>query len=296
MKKTLYELKSQNVRNTYIFIMIFSLILFAIGYFLVYTFDWGTTGIIFLAIFIVGYNLLLYNYSDSIALASAKAVPADPKQFQMLHNVVEEVSLAAGVPKPKVYVMYNDAPNAFATGKNPQHASICVTTGLLSMMNREELQGVVAHEMSHIRNYDILLMTVVGIIGGLIIILRDVAFRGMWFGMGGRRRERDSGGGIFVIIGLILSILAPILVMLIRAAVSRQREFLADASGAYIVRNPYGLASALKKIGNYNKPMQTASEATAHMFISNPFGDVEKVFASHPPIEERVKRLLSLTV
>lgn len=296
MKKTLYELKSQNVRNTYIFIMIFSLMLFAIGYFLVYTFDWGTTGIIILAIFIVGYNLLLYNYSDSIALASAKAVPADPEQFQTLHNVVEEVSLAAGVPKPKVYVMYDDAPNAFATGKNPQHASICVTTGLLSMMNREELQGVVAHEMSHIRNYDILLMTVVGIIGGLIIILRDIAFRGMWFGMGGRRRERDSGGGIFVIIGLILSILAPILVMLIRAAVSRQREFLADASGAYIVRNPYGLASALKKIGNYNKPMQTASEATAHMFISNPFGDVEKVFASHPPIEERVKRLLSLTV
>lgn len=296
MKKTLYELKSQNVRNTYIFIIIFSLILFAIGYFLVYTFDWGTTGIIFLAIFVVGYNLLLYNYSDSIALASAKAVSADPEQFQTLHNVVEEVSIAAGVPKPKVYVMYDDAPNAFATGKNPQHASICVTTGLLSMMNREELQGVVAHEMSHIRNYDILLMTVVGIIGGLIIILRDVAFRGMWFGMGGRRRERDSGGGIFVIVGLILSILAPILVMLIRAAVSRQREFLADASGAYIVRNPYGLASALKKIGNYNKPMQTASEATAHMFISNPFGDVEKVFASHPPIEERVKRLLSLTV
>ncbi len=297
MKKTLYELKSQNVRNTYIFIMIFSIILFAVGYFLVYTFDWGTTGIIILAIFIVGYNLILYNYSDTIALASNKAVPADPKQFQMLHNVVEEVSLAAGVPKPKVYVMYDDAPNAFATGKNPQHASICVTTGLLSVMNREELQGVVAHEMSHIRNYDILLMTVVGIIGGLIIILRDIAFRGMWFGLGGsRRRERDSGGGIFVIIGLILSILAPILVMLIRAAVSRQREFLADASGAYIVRNPYGLASALKKIGNYNKPMRTASEATAHMFISNPFGNVEKAFASHPPIEERVKRLLSLTV
>lgn len=296
MKKTLYELKSENVRNTYLFIVVFSLILFAIGYFLVYAFDWGTTGIIFLSIFIIGYNLLLYNYSDKIALASVHAVPADPNDFQVLHNVVEEVSLAAGVPKPKVYVMNEPAPNAFATGKNPQNASVCVTTGLLSMMNREELQGVIAHEMSHIKNYDILLMTVVGIIGGLIVLLRDVAFRSMWFGMGGRkRRDSEGGGNIMFLIGLVLAIIAPIIVILIRAAVSRQREYLADASGAYTVRNPYGLSSALRKIGSYQKPMQYATDATAHMFISNPFGNIQKAFATHPPIEERIKRLEAIT-
>lgn len=296
MKKTLYELQSQNIRNTYLFIVIFSLILFAVGYFIAYVFDWGITGIAFLGIFIIGYNLILYNYSDSIALASVRAKPADPEAFAVLHNVVEEVAIAAGVPKPKVYVMYDDAPNAFATGKNPSKASVCVTTGLLSMMNREELQGVIAHEMSHIKNYDILLMTIVGIIGGMIVLLRDIAFRGMLFRGGRSRRERDSGGGIIILLGLILSILAPLIVMLIRAAVSRQREYLADASGAMIVRNPYGLASALKKIGSYTKPLMGASEATAHMFISNPFGMMERAFASHPPIEERVKRLIALTI
>lgn len=298
MKKTLYELREQNIRNTILFVIVFSLILFAVGYFLVYAFNWGTTGLVIFGAIIIIYNIVAYEYSDKIALASARAIPADPNQYYELHNVVEEVALAAGIPKPKVYIMNEAQPNAFATGKNPQNASICVTTGLLQMMNREELQGVVAHEMSHIRNYDILLMTVVGIIAGLIIIIRDVAFRGMWFSVGERRgrRERDSGGNILMIIGLVLAIISPILVALIRAAISRQREFLADATGAYIVRDPDGLASALGKIGSYEKPMQNATEATAHMFISSPFGHVSEAFASHPPIEERIKRLLSLTV
>jgi heat shock protein HtpX len=298
LKKTLYELREQNIRNTILFVIVFSLILFAVGYFLVYAFNWGTTGLVIFGVIIIIYNIVAYEYSDKIALASARAIPADPNQYYELHNVVEEVALAAGIPKPKVYIMNEAQPNAFATGKNPQNASICVTTGLLQMMNREELQGVVAHEMSHIRNYDILLMTVVGIIAGLIIIIRDVAFRGMWFGVGERRgrRERDSGGNILMIIGLVLAIISPILVALIRAAISRQREFLADATGAYIVRDPDGLASALGKIGSYEKPMQSATEATAHMFISSPFGHVSEAFASHPPIEERIKRLLSLTV
>ena len=297
MEKTIYELRDSNIRRTYLFLVIFSLILFGIGYFFVYEFNWGTTGLIILALFIIFYNIITYVNSDKIALASVGAIPADPNEYQVLHNVVEEIAIAAGIQKPKVYIMNELQPNAFATGRNPTNASICVTTGLLSMMNREELQGVVAHEMSHIRNYDIFLMTVIGIVVGLIIILRSVAFRGMRFGMGERRRNRDSGGGgnIIAIIGLVLAIIAPLLVIIIRAAISRQREYLADATGAYIVRDPYGLASALKKIGDYKKPMKTATDATAHMFISNPFAG-ERLFATHPPVDDRIKRLESLTL
>ncbi|MEF3245007.1 MAG: zinc metalloprotease HtpX [Caldisericaceae bacterium] len=294
--KTLYELQSENVRKTYFFLFVFSLILFLIGYFFVWYFNWGTTGIIILGAIIFLYNWIAYENSDKIALSSVNAIPADPSQYYVLHNVVEEVSMAAGIPKPKVYIMNEAQPNAFATGKDQNHAAICVTTGLLSITNREELQGVVSHETAHIRNRDILLMTVVGIVAGLIILARDVMLRSMFWGIGGRRRERDEGGNvIFLIIGLVLSILAPLIVMLIRSAISRQREFLADATGAYIIRDPEALASALEKIGSYTKPMRVASEATAHMFISNPFGNLEKLFATHPPIEERIRRLRALS-
>ncbi len=295
--KTIYDLQAQNVRRTYFFMAIFSAILFLIGYFFVWYFNWGLTGIIFLAIFIFLYNWISYENSDKIALSSVGARPADPNQYYVLHNVVEEVAIAAGVPKPKVYIMDEQQPNAFATGKDANHAAICVTTGLLAMLDRNELQGVIAHEMSHIRNRDILLMTVVAIVGGLVILLRDVMLRGMWWGGGGRSsRDRDNNNIIFLIVGLVLSILAPIIVALIQAAVSRQREFLADATGAYIIRDPEALASALEKIGSYTKPMKAASDATAHLFIANPFGKVQKLFATHPPIEERVKRLRELTV
>ncbi|MGB9679817.1 MAG: zinc metalloprotease HtpX [Minisyncoccia bacterium] len=296
-KKTLYELQSENVKKTYLFLVIFSMILFAIGYFFIWYFNWGITGIILLAIFIVAYNWISFENSDKIAISSVRAVPADPERYPVLNDVVEEVAIAAGIPKPKVYIMNDSQPNAFATGKDPKHASVCVTTGLLQMMNREELQGVIAHETSHIRNRDILLMTVVAIVAGLIILLRDVMFRGMFFGLGERRRDKNDNSAIlFIIIGIILSVLAPLLVMIIRSFISQQREYLADATGAYIVRDPYGLASALKKIGGYTKPMKNASNATAHMFISNPFGHVERLFATHPPIEKRIERLNNLTM
>jgi len=296
-RKTLYELQAENVRKTYFFMAIFSLILFGIGYFFVWYFGGGTTWIIVLVVFIFLYNWFAYENSDKIALASVNARPADPNEYYVLHNVVEEVALAAGIPKPKVYIMEEMQPNAFATGKDQNHAAVCVTTGLLSMMNREELQGVIAHETAHIRNRDILLMTVIGVVVGLVLILRDIMFRSMWWGVGGRRRDRDEGGSaILIIIGLILSILAPLIVALIRAAISRQREFLADATGAYIIRDPEGLASALEKIGSYTRPMRTATQATAHMFISNPFGNINQLFATHPPIEERIRRLRSLTI
>jgi heat shock protein HtpX len=294
MKKTLYELISENKRKTLFYLLIFSIILFFIGYLFIYALEWGTIGLIFIAVLIVIYNIIVYYNSDKIALLSVGAIPADKDKFYLLHNVVEEVALAAGVPKPKVYIMFEEQPNAFATGRNPQNASVCVTTGLLKIMNREELQGVIAHEIAHIRNYDILLMTVIGIVVGLIVLLRDIFLRSVFFFGGGRKRDREGGNVILILIAIILAIISPILIAIIRAAISRQREYLADADGAYIVRDPYVLANALKKIGNYTKPMRSASDATAHLFIRNPFVN-QKLFATHPPIEERIKRLLSLT-
>jgi heat shock protein HtpX len=301
-RKNLYQLIGANKAKTFVFIIGFSLLLGLVGYGLGWYFRWGTGAYVLFGLFIVGYNLVLYCNSDKLALAVNGAKPVDPSEFYQLHNVVEEVAIAAGVPKPKVYVIDTDAPNAFATGRNPSHASIAVTRGLLQLMNREELQGVIAHELSHVRNYDILLMTVVAIIGGLLVLFRDVFLRWGLFGGGGRRRRDSSGGGqlglILVVVAIVFAIISPLLVALIRAAISRQREYLADASGALIVRNPYGLSSALRKLGAYDGRMRTASAATAHMFIANPFGKDRgtsmNLFASHPPIEERIRRLEQL--
>ena len=302
-RKNLYQLIGANKWKTAAFIIAFSLLLGLVGYGLGWYFRWGTGAYVLFGLFIVGYNLILYYNSDKLALAVNGAKPADPAEFRQLHNIVEEVAIAAGTPKPKVYVIDADAPNAFATGRNPKHASIAVTRGLLQLMNREELQGVIAHELSHVRNYDILVMTIVAIMGGLLVLFRDVFLR--WGLLGGGRRRRDSSGGgqlglILVVVAIAFAILSPLLVALIRAAISRQREYLADASGALIVRNPYGLSSALKKLGAYEGRLRAASSATAHMFIANPFGKDRgrsmNLFASHPPIEERVQRLEQLTL
>ncbi|UCD06008.1 MAG: M48 family metalloprotease [candidate division WOR-3 bacterium] len=301
MRETLYDLIAANKRKTFLFIVITSLFLGALGYVIVQVLDWGIGGYIIFAVFIIVYNVVLYYNSDKIALKATGSVPADPDEFRMLHNIVEEVSIAAGTPKPKVYIMPSPAPNAFATGRNPQNASIAVTTGLLEIMNRQELQGVIAHEMSHIRNYDMLLMTVVAAIGGLIILLRDFFLRSMF--LGGRRRSRRSGGQagvVLLVVGLVLAIIAPIFVALIRSAISKQREYLADASGAYITRYPQGLAQALAKLRDAGQKVKRASDANAHLFIASPFGkdrlDVASMFATHPPIDKRIERLNSLVI
>ena len=302
-RRNLYQLIGANKAKTFFFIIGFSLLLGLVGYGLGWYFRWGTGVYVLFGLFIVGYNLILYYNSDKLALAVNGAKPADPAEFQQLHNVVEEVAIAAGTPKPKVYVIDTEAPNAFATGRNPSHASIAVTRGLLQIMTREELQGVIAHELSHVRNYDILLMTIVAIIGGLLVLFRDVFLRWGLFG-GGRRRRDDRGGGqlgmILVVVAVVFAIISPLLVALMRAAISRQREYLADASGALIVRNPYGLSSALRKLGAYEGKLRTASAATAHMFIANPFGKDHgtsvNLFASHPPLEERIQRLEQLVI
>jgi len=302
MKETLYGLIGKNKFRTALFIIGFSVILGLVGYALVKTFHWGTTGYVLFGLFIIFYNLILYYNSDKLALAINGAKLADPVEYSQLHNVVEEIAIAAGIPKPKVYIMNDPSPNAFATGRNPKHASIAVTAGLLDMMNREELQGVIAHEFSHIKNYDILLMTIVAIIGGLLILSRDLFLRSMFFAPRRRDSRRGGGGieGILVIAGIALAIFAPILVVLIRAAISREREYLADASGAFITRHPDGLADALEKIGRYAGKLRTASDATAHLFISNPFGkdrmSVANLFATHPPIQARIARLRQLEV
>lgn len=298
MKKSLYDLIDENKKKTYLFIVIFSLILGFLGYVVVNMFDWGIAGYGLFAAIIIIYNFSVYYHSDRIALKSVAAKPAHPEQHKMLHNVVEEMAIAGGVPKPGVYVIDDPSPNAFATGRNPANAKVAVTKGLLDLMNRDELQGVVAHEMAHIRGYDILLMTVVGILGGLIILLRDVLLRwGIFFG-GGRRRK--GGGGALAVIGIILAIVAPLLVLLIRSAISREREYRADADGAYLTRYPDGLASALEKMRNYSGKLKRASNATAHLFIANPFGkdrkNIRAAFATHPPLDERISRLKSLSI
>jgi len=305
-RRHLYQLIARNKLATGLFIVLFSIILGVIGLALGSAMRWGTGHYVLFGLFVVVYNLVLYFNSDKIALAVNGARAADPAEYAQLHNIVEEVAIAAGLPKPGVYVIDTDSPNAFATGRSPKHASIAVTRGLLEILDRDELQGVVAHELAHVRNYDILLMTVVAIIGGLIILFRDIFLRWGWFAGGSRRRSSSSGRGggqaqmILVLVGLVLAILAPVLVALIRAAISRQREYLADASGAYIVRNPQGLAGALAKLGQSTEKLRTASNATAHMFITSPFakdrGDSANWFASHPPLADRIRRLNSLTI
>lgn len=301
MRETLYSLISANKRKTFLFIIITSLFLGTIGYVVVRLLHWGMAGYIGFAAFIIIYNVILYYNSDKIAISSTGSVPADPDEFRVLHNVVDELSIAAGIPKPKVYITPSPAPNAFATGRGPQKASIAVTTGLLDITNRQELQGVIAHEIAHVRNYDMLLMTVVAAIGGLIILLRDFFLHSMFWG--GRRRSSRRGGQaglILLVVGLVLAIIAPVFVALIRAAISRQREYLADASGAYITRYPQGLAQALAKLRDAHKPLKRASQSNAHLFIASPFGkdrtNAVGLFSTHPPLDDRIERLNSLVI
>jgi heat shock protein HtpX len=241
-------------------------------------------------------NIGSYWYSDKLALATSGAKHVDKAVAPELYNVVENLCIAQGIPMPKVYVINDPAPNAFATGRDPAHGAIAVTTGLLAMMDKSELEGVLAHELSHIKNRDTLVMTVVVVLLGMVTLLSDFFLRSMVFG--GNNENRDGRLQIiFIIAGVVLAILSPIIAQLIQLAISRKREFLADASGALMTRYPEGLASALKKLGAYQAPMKNANHATAHLFIANPFGaramkGIGKLFMTHPPIDDRVAALL----
>lgn len=241
-----------------------------------------------------------YYYSDKIILGMSKAKQIQKNDNPELFRTVENLCIGAGIPMPKVYIIDDSAPNAFATGRDPKHAVVCVTTGILEKLDKIELEGVIAHELSHIRNFDIRLMAIVVVLVGLVALLADFFMRSLWFG-GGRSRERGGNAqGIFLLIGIVLAILSPIIATLIQLAVSRKRELLADAAGSLLTRYPEGLASALEKIGKDKEPLEVANNATAHLYIANPFKAkipgswFAGLFNTHPPIEERVKILRSM--
>jgi len=293
---TLYTHKNQNILKTWFLMSGFLVFVILIGW--IFGEIYGNPLILYGAIFFsVFMNITSYWFSSSIALRMTGAVPASREEYFDLYTIVENLSITAGLPMPKVYVINDMAPNAFATGRNPKHAVVAVTTGLLSILEKAELEGVIAHELSHIGNRDMLVGTVAVVLAGFIALLSDFFGRSMMWG-GGRGDRNGRAGALIMVLGLIAIILAPIAATLIRLAISRRREYLADTSGALLTRYPEGLASALKKIGAFSAPMKRASDATAHLFISNPFGATgtkkffTKMFMTHPPIEDRVNALL----
>jgi heat shock protein HtpX len=301
-----YEQIAANKRKTVLLIFGAIVLLAAVGYVLGFWYGgsgsgvYGLVGAVALAVVL---SLGSFFGGDRLVLASTRAREVTPQEQPRLHNIVEGLSIAAGIPRPRVYVIPEQAPNAFATGRNPDHSSVAVTEGLLSTMNRVELEGVIGHELSHVVDRDILVGTIVATLVGAVVLISEFFMRSWWWGgIRGRRGGDRSGGGIEAIIfaiGLALLVLAPIIGQIVRLAVSRQREFLADAQGALLTRYPPGLASALRKIGAASGiPMRSANNATAHLWLNQPsriqgegMGPLEKLFNTHPPIEERIRRL-----
>ena len=300
----MYEQIAANRRKTILLLLVAFSLLGAVGYAIGLIYGTGWVG---LAI-ALGVALLLqlgaYFSGDKLVLRSARARAVTPDEEPRLHNIVEGLAIAAGVPKPNVYIVPEQAPNAFATGRDPEHSSIAVTQGLLDTMNRVELEGVIGHEMSHVVDRDILYGTIVATVIGALVLISEFFMRSWWWGgFGGRRSNRDSGGGggielVVFAIGFALLILAPIFGQLIQLAVSRNREYLADAQGAMLTRYPPGLISALKKIKDAPHAMRSANNATAHLWLEQPSrvqgertGKLERLFSTHPPIGERIRRL-----
>ena len=289
---TLYTHQGQNVWKTWVLMTSFFVIIIALGYF--FAQRYGNPNILYIfVIFSISMNIVSYWYSDKIALSIAKAHPATREKYFDFYTLVENLAITAGLPMPKIYAIEDPSPNAFATGRDKKHAVIAVTTGLLAIMNKTELEGVIAHEMSHIGNKDMLVSTVAVVLAGFIAIVSDMMIRATLFG----GRDDREGGNVFAIVGIILAILAPIFAMIIQMAISRKREYLADASGALLTRYPEGLASALEKLQTYGKPMQAQSTAIAHLYIANPLGSGKftkktmNLFSTHPPLENRIKIL-----
>ncbi len=299
---TLYSFRDTNIRKTWLIFALFLIIVIGIGWILGYVYQ--DPGILYIAvIFALIMNVTAYWNSDTMVMKMSGAHEADHATNTELYHIVENLAITAGIPMPKIYIINDASANAFATGRNPKHAAIAVTTGILAKLNKTELEGVIAHELSHVRNYDTLLSTVVVVLVGFLAILSNIFTRSFLWGGGGRDRDREGQGGILMIIGLIAIIIAPIVGTLIQLAISRKREFLADASGALLTRYPEGLASALEKISG-DQPLRKPQEATAHLFFVNPFkadspyhkkySFLVRIFMTHPPIEERIKALREL--
>ncbi len=286
--KTIYTHQSENIHRTWLLMGSFMILTIGVGYFLS-----GYFGNSFILYLFVGLSsamaIFSYWFSDKMVLRMQGARPVNKEDAPELYNIVENLAITAGLPMPKLYIIDDPSMNAFATGRNPEHAAMAFTTGLLNKLDRAELEGVAAHEMAHIGNRDMLVMTVAVILAGFISIAADFFRNSLWFGGGGDNR----GSGPMVLAGIVISLLAPLAAMLIKLAVSRRREFLADATGAMLTRYPEGLASALEKITADPEPLRRAHGSTAHLFISNPFKDnfLSKMFATHPDPKERIKRL-----
>ena len=294
---TLYTHQGKNIRKTWFLMSSFFVLVIAFCYLIAAYL--GNPSILYIGVVIaLVMNVGSYWYSDSLVISMTGAVPADPHVHRELINIVENLSITAGLPMPKVYIVNDIAPNAFATGRDPEHAAVAVTSGLLTLLNQTELEGVLAHELSHVGNRDILVSTVAVVLAGFIAIISDILMRTMIYGGGNGDRD-NKAGIIFLILGIVGIILAPIAAQMIQLAISRKREYLADVSGALLTRYPEGLASALEKIANAAIPMQRANNATAHLFIADPFGSdkrslgqkISGLFQTHPPAAERIKIL-----
>lgn len=293
---TTYDVIASNKRRSVILVVVFVVFVAALGWVFGQLYSTGTAGLITAVVIAFVMTLVSYSSGDQIALWSAGAKPVTKAQAPELYRMVENLSITAGLPMPKLYVMVDPAINAFATGRDPKHSSVAVTTGAMEKLENEELEGVLAHELSHVKNYDIRLMMLVIVLVGAVTILADMFFRARLFGGRSDRREGQAGG-ILMIVGIVLLILSPIFARLIQFAVSRRREFLADASGALLTRYPEGLARALEKIGADKQPLRHTSEATAPLYISNPFGpgkSFRNIFSTHPPLDERIKALRAM--
>ncbi len=294
----MYEQITRNKWKSFFLVLFFLCLIFALSWAFGELTGWGPQGLIIAVVIAVVMTFGSYYASDKIVLAISRARPVEKADYPYLYNVVEGLAIAAGLPKPRCYVIDDTAPNAFASGRNPKNSVIVVTTGLLQKLNRAELEGVIAHEMSHIKNYDVLVQTLAVVMVGVVALLSDWILRTFLWG-GGRRRSREKSGGnagaIFVVVALVLAVLSPLVAQLLRLAISRKREFLADANGALLTRYPPGLASALRKLAADKEPLEAANKATAHMYIVNPLKDlkgaVNKLFSTHPPIEDRIAAL-----
>lgn len=288
----MYNQIDSNKRKTAVLIGVFLALIIGIGVFLNQYYGFGYEAVVLATVISGIMSIASYYWSDKIALASTGAKEIAREQNPYVFRMVENLCMSQGMPLPKVHIIQSPALNAFATGRDPKHASIALTTGIIEALENEELEGVIAHELSHVKNYDILVMTVVVVLVGAIGLLADFFFRGRFLGMGGSG-ERRGGHPILATIGIVALIISPIVAELIKLAISRKREYLADASGSLMTRYPEGLARALEKIGGSNIPFTRASSATAHLFISNPFKGktLTSLFSTHPPVQDRINKL-----
>lgn len=308
--QNIYEATASNKRKSAVIVVLFALFVavaiyvFSQAFAVYFGYEPGGLGIVGIAFIISGFmSFFSYYYSDKIVLKISGARPAQRDRDFNFYTATENLAIAAGLPKPKLYVIEDSAPNAFATGRDPEHAVVVATSGLLTKLNRTELEGVIAHELSHVKNYDIRLMSIVTVMVGLIALLADFFLRMSFYGRRGRSNKKSSQLGVIILVlGLIFAVLSPLIATLIKLAISRRREFFADASAIALTRQPNGLISALQKISSDHEPLEAANKATAHLYFENPFKDKTKsavgmfsgLFNTHPAVEERVKALTSM--